>query len=268
MMVRMRIRLLSAVIVLFVVLAVALPAQDSLRIATLTGRLYEQQDARIVEKYVGEDVSLSSTITVTGTGVLEYGDIQVTLSRNGTYRVDELVEQSKANAVAEIGRWQSVARLADRIGTFLDNLSDDNAGASEDPVLAETSPSLAERYQAAAAAALAGDHQRALAILASQRPDQAEPIFADYLLLQASVAIGLYDHSAALATLRELIADFSLEPGQEQQLRLLQGLAFYGLGNYGSARQYFRLVVGLDPTSAAGQRAQALLDELVASSSR
>jgi tetratricopeptide (TPR) repeat protein len=134
-------------------------------------------------------------------------------------------------------------------------------------ILSVTNRSLAERYQEAAAAALAGRHEEAYQILVVQQPGYDEPLSADYLLLQASVEIGLFDHSGALATLRDLIADTSLTPQQEQQLRLLQGLAYYGLGNNGSARQYFRLVVSLDPTSPAAVRAQALLDEIVSGSS-
>lgn len=229
-------------------------------IAALNGRLYEELNQDIVERYEGDEVAVESTITVTGPGVLEYDGLLVTLSRSGTYRVDDLLQQTRANSLAELGQWQSVAVLADRIAGYLSSPSDD------DSLLSQSSPAIAERYRQAAVAALAGRHEDAYRILAVGPPDYDEPLYADYLLLHATVSIALFDHSEALATLRDLIADSSLTAEQEQQLRLLQGLAYYGLGNYGSARQYFRLVVSLNPISSPAVRAQALLDEIVSGS--
>lgn len=115
-------------------------------------------------------------------------------------------------------------------------------------------------YYMGYASYLAGKTADAVHYLDRSAPTPDAAYYSDHALTLAQVLIETFAYPDALDVLSSFIAGAS-PTGEDLQIAfVLQGLAYRGLGNVGTAREYFRKAVSVNEDSTPGQVAATLLN--------
>ncbi len=282
-------------------LAAALAGAQPLSVEYVDGLLEMRSGNAWQEVYIGDSVPEQAVLRLSEDGIAELsaGSVTITLDRDGTYSVADLLRSGKQVAGWNLGgivnsklnklvapsqegqtavmgvrgaaQGEQQLEWVDEGEQYLkrgkDLLGKGEYLAATDVLLegAELAFSKEERqeylFYAAYSQNQAGNNGRALALLEQVDGRPGMPFFGDYVLLKGRLMIEGLDFEGALA----LFDQYLRQPGSDetqQVVRFMKALCQQQLGRTSDARQTLEGAWRLDPGSEYGKAAKQMLDSM------
>lgn len=289
--------MLRKIVVLLLIFAVGVGFSESIFVEYLEGYVEVNEESEWYEIYIGDELDEESVIRISEEGLVELsrGNKHITFSRDGTFRIMEIIQESEA-----ADSWGILKLIGNKLETISKGSEDDDTAVmgvrgdeatedfmwiGDDEELLTTGRELIdeEKYDEAlslltealeladeeepfiyliafALAQLERPHE-ALALLIDVELDPLSTSYEEMVLLKGQLLMGQHALDDALEVFSTYLSD-NIEGKNTQLIAFLAGYCYFSLGEISEMMEMLEFALEIDPNTLIAAHARELLANL------